>query len=478
MAHAWFNWMKSALTQIETIYPHSPAEVKRELADRFHHLQDASDEWLDEWLLLQEQFQSIVSRHPELAMSRAPDGLFSVDSAEGLPSEEPPKNAAEFWMDEHALHQFREGQGYYELFMFPRAMEQFAHVVNAEPDFLLGRLYLALTHYHNGQLEKAEKQFKTVLRNAPNDEFRRFSHHMLGCLSVKRQQDVDALRHFSRALTIDSGDADTLFNLGACHFRLHSVRMAIPCFEQALQQNRDDWESLSYLASCYAALGDYEQAAFWRKRAYDVSQKPEIILAIANDYERENQPDNALKWNLYCVAKHPNWAEGYHGVAWSKWKRDRDPQAIVWLKKALTLKRNDENMLFSYWWMIQSAGTAHEQDRVKARLSAIMHASPLWKLVHGNRHRIKGNVTQAEQALLPLLENSDARMRGAAHYELAHLQMAEQNWPGAVKHFHEARRCDEQLKDTWLFEGICHYLHGEKELSKKCLKLYQSQGAL
>ena len=59
--------MEEALAQIESIYPRCSTEVQRELADRFRHLQEVSDGWLDAWLLLQERFRDVIEKYPELA---------------------------------------------------------------------------------------------------------------------------------------------------------------------------------------------------------------------------------------------------------------------------------------------------------------------------------------------------------------------------------------------------------------------------
>lgn len=482
MTYDEFDWMEEALAQIESIYPRCSTEVQRELADRFRHLQDVSDGWLDAWLLLQERFRDVIEKYPELAGQNdtstaffppavQPDNKEVGEAGPDLQSDE----SLKFWVDERAMQQFRIGQGYYNLWMFSDAMSQFLQVVDDEPDFVLARLYLALTYFQQEQWERAETEFQLVLETAPHPEFLRFCHHMLGCLFVRQKKDVKAVRHFSRALEMDVENSDTLFNLGACHYRLGSVQFAIPCFEQAIALNGDDWESMVYLAHCYTALGDHDQGTHWRKQAYEMSRKPWIISEIADSYERQQQLDEALKWNLYCVTNHPEWAEGYHGVAWNIWKKDRHPLAVVWLKKALTLKRDDVNILFSYWWIIHHVGTPEEKARVNRHVSSMMHQSPLWSLAHGNVYRVSGDFEQARKTLTPLLTAEEVRVQGAAHYQLAHLCMAEQKWKEAVDHFHKARECDGLLHETLLFEGICHYLTGDREASKNCLRLYQQQ---
>lgn len=478
MASDWFDWMEESLTQIDTIFPLSSREVQKELVNRFRHLQHVNDEWLDEWLLLQDRFRDMVAKYPELGNN---GGSFAQSSINNLSehkdqtdgSEQESEGFLEFWIDEQVLKQFRIGQGYYELSMLPQALTQFLKVTETEPDFLLGRLYLALTYFQSEDWEQAEKQFRFVLETAPHDEFRRFAHHMLGCLLVKQETDVKAIRHFSCALEIDGDDTDTLFNLGACYYRLRSIRMAVPCFEQAVTLDGDDWESMLYLANCYTALMDHEQATYWREQAYHTSQKPRIITEIADHYEQQDRLEEALAWNMFSVTKHPEWAEGYHGVAWNLWKKGHDSEAVVWLKKALTLKRDDPNMLFSYWWIAHRHGTDREKERFDQRLPDMIQ-SPLWQLAFGNHYRVKGDYPLAIKMLRPLLHAEERRIQGAAHYQLAHLFMAEQRWKEAVKHFHKARERDEHLRETWLFEGICHYLNGDEKASRDCLQWYQA----
>ncbi|WP_054949650.1 tetratricopeptide repeat protein [Numidum massiliense] len=525
MMHEWFDWAEATLTQIEQVWTYCPDEVKREIASRFQALREMSDAWLDEWLLLQERLDELAMKYPglngawenggggettydpqlpssllELLLGENTPGGDGVNLASGAsnpnsedPANEDPANGVgnakksdgvdseddvlEFWIDEHALRQFREGQGYYNLWMLPEAMQHFNEVVAVEPDFILGRLYLALTYYERRELDEAERQLRLVLETAPHDEFRRIANHMLGCVAVKRGRDPEAVRHFSAALQFDDSDSDTLFNLGACHIRLRAVRLAIPFFEQVILQRNDDWESMLYLARAFAALGQAELAAYWRRVAYEASQKPHIATEIADSYEQQGQLDVACAWNMYCVRKHPEWAEGYHGVAWILWKRDRDPRAIVWLKKALALKRDDVNILFSYWWIVQAEGTAREKQRVEQFLASRLEEYHLWQLARGNQYRLSGDAEQARSALTPLLNAKALGMQGAAHYQLAHLYMAEQKWLKAVQHFHAARDRDVYLNDTWLFEGICHYLAGDIDTSRRCLQLYQTQAS-
>ena len=50
------------------------------------------------------------------------------------------------------VRRFRQGQGFYQLNMFVEKAEQaFREVVEEEPEFLLGRMYLALSHFHEGK---------------------------------------------------------------------------------------------------------------------------------------------------------------------------------------------------------------------------------------------------------------------------------------------------------------------------------------
>lgn len=472
MTLEWFDWVDDVLTQIEQLFPHASDDVRREMIDRLHHLLDLNDAWLDEWLVLQERFHQLLQKYPELA-EKHQGSETRADSLSESDSSEAGDSFFDFVVGEESLHQFRVGQGYYELLMFPEAVEQFGRVIDREPDFLLGRLYLAMTFFQQGRWDEAEKHFSLVLKGSPQKEFSRFAHHMLGCIAIRRRQDRDAARHFAKALEYDSRDSDTLFNLGACYFRLGLVRLAVPCFKSVLEINEDDWGSMVYLARACTVLGQTAEGEKWRKKAYATSQKPWIISEIAAEFERRGQFEQSLKWHWYGVSKHPEWAEGYHGVAWSMWHLKRRQEAVAWLKKALTLERDEPNLLFSFWWMSHLTGSAEEQKRVVRYLTANVNNFSLWQLVRGNVYRLQGDLERARKALIPLLNVKEMTVQGLAHYQLGHLYMARQEWSQAAKHFYEARERNTQLRETWLFEGICHYLLGNAQQSQRCLELYR-----
>lgn len=476
MAQDWLNWMQRTLQQIDDVFPPDSQEVKQELVQRFSDLLDMNDSWLDQWLELQDQFYYLMEKHPEL-VKEGQTGTASLTEQQEYsndPNGDQAQPLGEMWINEHVLRQFREGQGFYQLWMLLDANESFADVVAEEPDFILGRLYLAVTCFHRGNFEEAEQHLKLALNTAEHAEFKRFSHHMLGCVYVKQGQEVQAIREFSHALSLNREDPDTLFNLGACHFRLNSIRLAIPCFEQALLYADEDWESMLYLAHCYTLTGQLDAGTHWKQMAYETSQKPWMITSIVHSLEDAGEWEKAKSWSLYCVGKHPEWAEGYHGVGWNLWQLERHPDAILWLKKALSLKHDDPNMLFSYWTVLQTVGTQQEKKKAEQHISHHLSASPLWQLAKSAQFREKGEKAQAEQLLTPLLNSEHGQVQGAAHYQLAHLFMSRQRWQEAVQHFIAAREQDQFLRETWLFEGICHYLNGDAETSRTCLELYRS----
>ncbi len=133
---------------------------------------------------------SILKQHPELA-------------------EEEEEISGEFFLDSQVVRTFRQGQGYYQLKMFGEARPYFHEVVEKEPEFLLGRLYLGLSDFQQENLEEARRQFQLVTQTSEIPRFNAFAHHMLGWIDVRQEEDELAIRQFTRALNLDEEKGDT-----------------------------------------------------------------------------------------------------------------------------------------------------------------------------------------------------------------------------------------------------------------------------
>src|SRR5690606_20988287 len=106
---------------------------RHRLRGEFQKIRVSCEELLGSWIELHDHIMRLLELHPDL------------EDEEEVISED-------FWLSEGVVRAFRQGQGYYNLKLFLEAKKHFQQVVVEEPEFLLGRLYLALSHFQENQL--------------------------------------------------------------------------------------------------------------------------------------------------------------------------------------------------------------------------------------------------------------------------------------------------------------------------------------
>jgi tetratricopeptide (TPR) repeat protein len=161
MFHQWTETVKRALKEIEKRYPAGSPEERKRLRERFVQIKRACDNLLEAWADIEDRIVRLVHAYPELA-------------------EEGEELEGEFELDEMVVRRFRQGQGFYRLNMFVEAEEAFREVVEEEPEFLLGRVYLALSHFQKGNTDEAYRHFQLIASTTNHDVFIAFARHMMG----------------------------------------------------------------------------------------------------------------------------------------------------------------------------------------------------------------------------------------------------------------------------------------------------------
>ncbi|WP_438433561.1 tetratricopeptide repeat protein [Gorillibacterium sp. sgz500922] len=160
------------------------AERRAELADQFRMLKAMSDSCLEEWLRFEEKLAdcgSLLMEEPETACL--------------------PESAAE---DRPASEHFAKGQGYYKLHMFARAVGEFEQLVREYPDFLLGRVYLAMGYLRLGELTEAYRHFQLLVPLTKNSKLKAISYNAMGCIQVHNHNMDQAYGYFKMADLTDS----------------------------------------------------------------------------------------------------------------------------------------------------------------------------------------------------------------------------------------------------------------------------------
>jgi tetratricopeptide (TPR) repeat protein len=446
--HQWIDTILQGLTEIEDQYPTGSAQERERLKERFHQIQTVCQHLLESWALVEEQMARLLQRHPELSVQ---DQVLEE----------------EFWLREESVRQFRQGQGYYQLRMFAQAENAFNQVVKDEPEFLLGRIYLALSHFQSGEWDEADRQFQMVAKTATHDVFLGFAHHMLGCVRVKRGDDRQAIRVFHKALSYDQHNPDTWFNIGTCHFRLGEYTDAIRHFFQAVLLDEEDWEAMLSLSQCYQQIGERENGLYWRIWVYEKTRHPHVMEAIAHDYEEMGNPEEALLWYRKLLSHDPVNPAAYHGISWNLWALGKTTDAEMWLKKGLSLAPQNPDLLFTRLWMWMQQGEWAKAEKMMTRVPDHVKQQPDWLLIRSQLLTHLHEFSRAESLAEVVMQQSVPSVQAMGCFQKGRILLEQGRTAEAIRLFQQAQQLCVQWKEPVFFEGLCHFIEGRPDLTRQ-----------
>jgi tetratricopeptide (TPR) repeat protein len=445
----WFDTLKYTLDQLVEAYPQSSENEQKKWKQRLHKVKSSCDWVLEQWIVLEEQIAQLMQAYPELL-------------------EEEPEKEETFYLDARAVRAFREGQGYYQLTMFEEAERLFQDVLDQEPDFLLGQLYLGLTSFQKQNYTLADRYFQIVCEKEKHEELIGFAWHMLGCSAVQQGDDHRAVTCFQNAIKILSDHHDSWFNLGACYYRSQRYREAIPHFYQAVRLNEDDWEAMEYLSHCHRFLREWSSVSYWRFAALKKQNHPRVIASIAHDFEEMGQPQAALEWYHRLLSMDRKSPVAYHGLAWNYWQLGEKENARLWLKKGLTLFPKERGLLLLSMWMLLLDGEKEKWERFANLLPQDEQEMPLWIAFRSRLLLHMGDLDSAIQLTDTLVEQEDSMIRALGHYQKGRILLDNRSANEAVKHFQQAHQLMQHWKDPLFYIGVCYLLLGQPEQADHC----------
>lgn len=446
---AWLQTVKEELGEIKDQYAQCPVDERAKLRSRLQQIKKCCDGLLESWAYIEEQISMLIAEYPDLTSDEL--------EIEG-----------EYLLHESVVRQFRQGQGYYGLTMFTEASQLFKQVIDEEPDFLLGRIYLGLSRFQENLLDEAAHHFHLVCQMAEHEMFTSFAYHMLGCIAVKQSDDHRAIKLFSKVVQIIPDQSDAWFNLGASYFRLGEYHEAIPCFYHSLSANKDDWESMYYLSSCYRHFQEWNSASFWRLASYKKNRHPKVLLSLAQDYEEMGQHEEAIYWYRCLIDQEQREPTAYYGIAWNLWALQKTEEALAWIKKGLTLFPKHPDLLLGFVWLTMMQGNFEKALTAVKSLPKELKQAPLWIAL---RSRLSTQMGQFEHAFMmadQLILHEQASVQAIGYFQKGRILLEQGKTNEAISDFQQAQRLAPKWKDPLFYEGICHLIEGRPHLTKTC----------
>ena len=179
----------------------------------------------------------------------------------------------------------------------------------------------AIEHHRSGRREEAERLYRTVLQQMPDQPD---ALNLLGVLAVDGGRKEMAVDLIGRALTRRPMDANIQNNFGNALFLQRRYDEAQEHLEQAIVLQEDFTEALFNLAKTVRMQGDLQEARHYYERVLEIKPThPAAIAGIAHTWEDEGDMKRAEEGYLDVIEKFPDRSHGYRGISHvRKWKGD------------------------------------------------------------------------------------------------------------------------------------------------------------
>jgi tetratricopeptide (TPR) repeat protein len=187
-------------------YPTAEGSLKKELNDKLEILKSMSDKMIEEWLLFEDKLRKIPAAGANANFTANPTYSLVTLLEKDWNMQQDTSNTEDF----------RKGQGYYKLFMFKQAIQFFETVVRQQPDFLIGRLYLALSYLKIGEFNEAYPHFQLIIPLTDNKKIKAVSYNALGCIQAQNRNTEKACEYFKAAYQMDPSIIEPLTNMEVC----------------------------------------------------------------------------------------------------------------------------------------------------------------------------------------------------------------------------------------------------------------------
>lgn len=458
-----FDSMSEALDEIKSEYPHAIGPRKEELMTQLSVLRSMSDTFIEQWLTFEEKLGTVreVCRHSEA--SDTDESSFIDNQGE----------AGEEWMEA-----YRRGQGYYQLLMYPKAAEEFEQVTQKEPEFVMGRLYLALSYLNKGQWDESRRHLKLVLGTTQHPKMKALAHNAMGCILANENQMDGALKHFEESSELDDQFYDPVFNQAMCLLKKEMFEEAAERCRKFLSEKSNDWECMILLAQCYEQMGHVDKALSWRQVAMKVSGNVKVTLDLAQFYERSMEFKQAAEAFEKVLNDQPNHADAYHGLGWCKWIIGEKETGSGLIKKALSLSPNHVSYLFSLGWIQLQEEKWDEAEKILYKILEIDPDHVMALAALSRLNTALGYFEVAKDAAHRLIDLSQGDSIGLGCYQMGCVFMEEGSFESAISYFEDAIQKNVAVKESNFYKGLCHYLLGNRDYAESSWKNLKGIGGL
>lgn len=207
-----FAALNEKLSSIKEEYSTADEGKKKQLELQLMQLRQLSNSFIEQWLDFEDRFANFQEIQGNVGASPSKEHK----KAEASAKQPMPCNEADLIIPEEAASLIMKGQGYYKLFMFPQASEQFQSAVMHSPECNIARLFLAMTHMHLQNWNEAERHFQLLISLSDFPKWLAMGYNALGCIQAINMNLAGAKQLFQKAHLVYPSFTDPLYNLKCC----------------------------------------------------------------------------------------------------------------------------------------------------------------------------------------------------------------------------------------------------------------------
>lgn len=245
-----------------------------------------------------------------------------------------------------------------------------------------------------GWLDEAINEFKSAINSAPNLAQ---GYDNLATVYADKGELLDALRSYTKALTLEPENPIALHNLG-CFLSNHGNQLAAKCFKNAFKLEPDLYEARFNLGLCLAAEDKHEQAVVEFENALTQNeQDQEARFHLALSLIALGKHPRAIKELRKVVKEDKKHEQAWSYLGFSYQEQGFLEEAVQALTNAIMLNPNNTDALLSL------AALLHRLDRFKEAKALVKRAMKLDQkytrefiahdeyLCNDSRFRLNGN---------------------------------------------------------------------------------------
>ncbi|MEO5333454.1 MAG: tetratricopeptide repeat protein [Magnetococcus sp. YQC-5] len=216
----------------------------------------------------------------------------------------------------------------------------------------------ALQLHQSGQLQEAEKLYRQLLQQQPNNQD---ALNLLGFLFHQSGKRELAVEYINKAIAMDPGQPLFYNNLGIVIQNQGKHQEAIACYQKALAINPAYHAAYSNMGTVMQAQGKFDEAMACHQKALEL--EPDFFEAYANIGNvlcDQGKLDESLVWYDKALAIQPKYINALHNIGYVLQKMGKLDEAIRVLQRALEIKPDYLEALNSMGNVLQDQGNFSE----------------------------------------------------------------------------------------------------------------------